>query len=153
MKTRLKTAMPKSVVMATPAAVDLEPYPEPVASEWILSGTPNAWCKLLVTSDDHTTRITVWECTAGRFHWHFSQDEVLVAISGEAFMINEKGDECRFGAGDVGFFPAGTSCTFRVTERFRKVAVLRESMWRPLGFGLKAWNKFLRMMGRAVDRR
>ena len=59
----------------------------------------------------------------------------------------ENGEERRFGPGDVGFFPAGTTCTWRVATYILKVAVLRESIWRPLGYCLKAWKKILRMLG------
>jgi hypothetical protein len=68
-------------------------------------------------------------------------------ISGEAFMINEKGEERRFGPGDMGFFPAGTSCTWRITEHLRKVGVLKENVGRPLGLAVKAWHKVLRIVG------
>ena len=34
-------------------------------------------------------------------------------------------------------------------EGIRKVAVLRETMWRPLGVCLKAWKKLLRIVGLA----
>lgn len=140
-----ESAVLRSIVIATPAAVDLEP--EPIPEEWILSGTPVARGKLLVRSRDWTSSIVVWDCTAGRFHWHYSQDETLLVISGEAFLLQEDGDERRFGPGDLGFFPAGTTCTWRVADSIRKVAVLRETMWPPLGFGLKAWKKLLRVVG------
>jgi hypothetical protein len=62
-------------------------------------------------------------------------------------MTNDKGEERRFGPGDMGFFPAGTTCTWRHPDHFKKVAVLKESLWRPLGFGLKIWSKILRVIG------
>ena len=76
-------------------------------------------------------------------------DETIVIISGEAFMINDTGEERRFGPGDLAFFPAGSSCSWRVTQTLRKVGILREGMWRPLGLGLKVWRKLLRMAGLA----
>ena len=71
----------------------------------------------------------------------------MVVISGEAFLIGENGEERRMGAGDVAFFPSGTTCKWRVANQIRKVAFLREPMWRPLGFGLKVSRKLLRMLG------
>jgi uncharacterized cupin superfamily protein len=133
--------------MATPANVELNP--EPIPQEWILSGEPVARGKNLVRSRDWTSTVVVWDCTAGSFRWHYSQDEAILVISGEAFLMLENGTERRFGPGDVGFFPAGTTCTWRVAEYIRKVAVLRESMWQPLGFCLKIWKKFLRVVGLA----
>src|SRR5271169_2633108 len=100
--------MSKAIVTAIPSTVDLQP--EPIPPEWILSGTPEARSQTLVRSDDWASHIVVWDCTPGRFTWHYSSDEVLLVVSGEAFLLNEKGEECRFGPGDLGFFPAGTSC-------------------------------------------
>jgi uncharacterized protein len=135
----------KSIVMADPTTVNLEP--QPIPADWILSGTPEARSTLLARSHDWTSCVVVWECSAGSFRWHYIEDEVVLIVSGEAFMLNENGEERRFGPGDVGFFPAGTSASWRVADRVRKVAVFRETMWRPLGLGLKVWNKLLRAVG------
>jgi len=135
----------KSIFLTTPKDIELEP--EPIPPDWILSGSPQARCKKLVRSHDSTSSIVVWDCTPGRFKWHFSQDEAIIVISGEALMINEQGEERRFGAGDLGFFPAGTFCTWQVQEHFRKIGVLRETMWRPLGLGIKGWHWLLRTIG------
>jgi uncharacterized cupin superfamily protein len=140
-----ETAVPESIVMLSPATVQLEPEPFPPG--WVVSGAPEARCKKVVRSHDRTSHIVVWDCTPGSFKWYYGMDEAIVIISGEAFMINEKGEERRFGPGDLGFFPAGTSCTWRITEHLRKVGVLRESMWRPLGLVVKAWHKLLRILG------
>ena len=140
-----ETAVSESILVATPAAVELEP--EPIPPDWIVSGSPVARCKKIVRSHDRTSHIVIWDCTPGSFKWHYCMDEALVIISGEAFMTNEKGEERRFGPGDLGFFPAGTSCTWRITEHLRKVGVLKESMWRPLGLAVKAWHKLLRIVG------
>ena len=134
-----------SIVIATAATVELEP--EPIPSEWILRGSPEARCKKLVRSRDWTSHLVVWDCTPGSFKWNYSMDETIVIISGEAFMINDKGEERRFGPGDLAFFPAGSSCSWRVTQTLRKVGILREGMWRPLGLGLKVWRKILRAAG------
>jgi uncharacterized cupin superfamily protein len=142
---RYESAILRSIVMAFPVAVDLTP--EPIPQEWILSGTPVARSKMLVRSRDFTESVVVWDCTAGSFRWHYSRDETLLFLSGEIFLQLENGDERRFGPGDVGFFPAGTSCAWRVADNVRKVAVIRETMWRPLGLCLKAWKKSLRLAG------
>lgn len=137
--------MSKSIVMADGAAADLSPAPIP--RDWILNGTPEARSKELAKSHDGTSSIIVWDCTAGRFNWHYSKDEMVVVIAGEAFITNEKGDERRLGPGDMGFFPAGTSCTWHITDCLRKVAVVRQPMPRPLGFAVRAWNRLRRIVG------
>ena len=144
---RLETAIFDSILITTPATVELEP--EPIPPDWIVSGTPVARCKKMLRSHDRTSHIVVWDCTPGSFKWFYGMDEAIIVISGEAFMIDEKGEERRFGPGDLGFFPAGTSCTWRITETLRKVGFLKESLWRPLGLGVKAWHKILRIVGLA----
>jgi len=146
-ESHLDSAILRSIVMAAPATVELAP--DPIPQEWISSGTPIARSKTLVRSRDWTSSVVVWDCTAGSFRWHYSQDETILVISGEAFLLLENGEERRFGAGELGFFPAGTTCSWRVAHNIRKVAVLRESMLRPLGFCLKAWKKLLRVVGLA----
>ncbi len=142
----LESGLADPFLIVTAASVELEPAPIP--PDWVVSGSPVARCKKMVRSHDRTSHIVIWDCTPGSFKWHYGMDETIVLISGEFFMINEKGEERRFGPGDLGFFPAGASCTWRITETVRKVAVLRESTWHPLRLGVKVWHKLLRVFGR-----
>jgi uncharacterized cupin superfamily protein len=142
--------MPKEIVIATPTAFELGPEATPILPNWVLSGTPSSRVKNVVRSRDWTSHVVVWECTRGKFKWHYHQDEVLVIVSGEVFITTEEGQECRLGPGDMAFFPAGSSGTWRVPERVRKVAVIRETIWWPLGLGLKIWKKLLRLAGVAA---
>lgn len=139
--------MSTSIVIAAAAAADLQPAPVP--PDWILSGTPEARNRELAKSADRTSWIIVWNCTAGRFNWHYMEDETLVIISGEAFITDERGEERRLGPGDTGFFPAGASCVWRITDHVRKVAVVRQAIPRPLVFVLRVWNRLLRSLGLA----
>jgi uncharacterized protein len=123
--------------MISVASVDLASVDRP--------GTPRARSVVLAKSNARTSSIMVWECTAGRFSWHYGEDEPVVVISGEVFITAEKGDETRLGQGDVGFFPAGSSCIWRINDRVKKVAVLRKDMPLALGFGVRVWNKALRI--------
>lgn len=137
----------KAIVIATAATADLAS--EPIPSDWILSGTPEARSKRLASSHDFTAYTMVWDCTPGSFNWHYNKDETLVIISGEVFITNENGEERRLGPGDWGFFPGGSSCTWRVTTHLRKVAVCRETMPRAMGLGLRVWKGLLRRAGLA----
>jgi len=134
--------VPKPILRINAGFVELEP--DPIPAEWILDGDPQARANKLVTSRDWSSTVVVWDCTPGLFKWRYGKDETVHFLSGEAFMIADDGGEHRFGAGDIAFFPAGTACTWRVTEQIRKVAVVRETMWRPLGFVLKVSKKVLR---------
>ena len=143
--------MKKAIMMTTAADVDLGTQAQPFPRKWVLDGAPAAKSKILARSSDSTANVEVWECTAGSFNWHYDRDEVIVVISGEAFLLNENGTERRFAAGDVGFFPAGTDCTWRVDDHLRKVAILKESIWGPLGFALKGWSKISRVAASFVS--
>jgi len=137
--------MPNPILLETAAALMLDP--EPIPKDWVLSGNPEATSKKLAKSADFTSYIMVWECTPGRFTWHYNKDETLVVVSGEVFITNEKGQEQRLGPGDFAFFPGGTSATWRVTVRLRKVAVVRETIPRALGLVVRGFKGALRRAG------
>ena len=119
----------------------------PIASRWVLAGTPEARSAVLATSRDGTSQIMAWECTPGEFVWHYAEDETVVVLSGEAFVTNDAGAECRLAEGHVAFFPGGSSSRWRVTRPIKKIAVLRLDLPAPLGFGVRAWHKLLRVLG------
>jgi uncharacterized protein len=72
---------------------------------------------------------------------------MVIVVSGEVFITNDEGEERRLGQGDIAFFPAGSSYTWRVTYRIKKIAVLRKDIPSPLGLGVLAWHSLLRMTG------
>jgi uncharacterized protein len=135
-----------STVIAVANTTDLPPTP--ISPDWVLEGTPETRSQELARSHDLTSFAMAWDCTAGRFKWHYNKDETLVVLSGEAFITIDNGER-RIGPGDVVFFPAGSSSTWRVPKYIKKVAFLRHTMPRPFGFGVLAWNKFLRIVGLA----
>jgi uncharacterized cupin superfamily protein len=132
----------ESISRINPEDVDLRP--DPIPTDWILAGAPEARVTKLQTSRDWTSSVVLWECTRGSFRWQYSKDETVFFLAGEAFMTDDSGEEHRFGAGDVAVIAAGTNCKWRVTEPIRKVAVVRETIWRPLGFMLKVSKKLFR---------
>jgi len=136
----------KSIVIASASTDDLRS--SPVTPDWVINGKPETRSRELARSRDRTSYSMVWDCTAGRFTWHYNKDETLVVLSGEAFITDEKGQERRIGAGDIVFFPAGTSSKWHVPEYIRKVAFLRHPMPRPIGLGVLAWNLLLRLVWR-----
>ena len=133
----------RSIVVAS-AGMDLEATA--ISPDWILSGKPETRAKEFSRSRDRTSHGVVWECTAGSFTWNYNKDESLVVITGEAFISYEGGEERQIGPGDIVFFPAGTSATWRVPNYIRKVAFLRHAMPRPAGLCVLAWNLILRKL-------
>jgi hypothetical protein len=142
-----KPIVSNSIVITSPLTIELKSEPKPITAAWVLSGTPVSRTESLGRSHDFTSDNIIWECSAGRFDWHYGQDEALVVIAGEAFITSGNGVERRLGPCDFAFFPAGCTATWRVPEFVRKVAVVQETLWRPLGFALKASKKLLRMAG------
>ena len=136
--------MPQPIVIAPSAPDDLAPAP--IHPGWVLSGTPEARSKLLARSADGASSVMAWSCTAGRFTWHYAVDETVHIVSGEVFVTNETGEECRLGPGDMAFFPAGSRSTWHVPVKVQKLAVCRQAMPRPFGFALRAWNRLGRML-------
>lgn len=134
-----------NVIMGTAASVELDP--SPIDEKWIAKGTPVARSKVVARSGDWASSIVVWDCTSGIFQWHYGQDEAIIVISGDAVLLGEDGEERRFSAGDYGFFPAGSVANWRVDSYIRKVALLREPIWRPVGFAMKVRNKLMRRFG------
>ena len=139
----------EEIVSAMPENTELEVAPIP--RDWILSGAPEARMKRLAKNGEWTA--VFWECSAGRFNWQYNQDEVLVVVSGEVFLITKGGEERRFGPGDVGIFPAGTVREWRIPTHLRMIAVLRQPRRRPIAFALSLWNKFLCVIGLAEESR
>jgi len=137
--------MSQSIVVAAAAEAQLDPAP--ITPGWILSGDPTARMKILAKSQDCTSKIVTWECTPGRFNWHYVEDETVYILYGEVFITTKDGAERRLGPGDMAFFPAGSSCTWHVTEQVRKVAFLRHDMPQLAGLALRVWHKLLRIAG------
>src|SRR5258708_12014452 len=143
-----RACVSKLILLANPGTVVLDEIGS-IPPDWVISGQPETRSKILVRSQDWIAHVIVWECGRVSYKWHYNQDEAYIVLSGEGFMTDEKGVERRFGPGDVGYFPAGTNTTWRHPDHYKKVAVIKESIGRPLGFGLKVWNKLLRTVGLA----
>jgi uncharacterized protein len=130
-----------SIVIADPATVALDPAP--ITPDWIVEGKPQARAKELARSEDGTSVVVAWSCTAGRFRWHYSVDETVHVISGEVWITNEDDVERRLGPGDMAFFPAGSTSLWRVPAEVRKLAVCRHTLPHPVGLALRAWRKLI----------
>jgi uncharacterized protein len=125
----------------------LELSPDPIYEKWILSGDPVARSKTLASSPDGASTTVLWDCTSGSFYWRYRQDESVLFLSGDAYLLEENGTEHRFTGGDFAFFPAGTMAKWRVDHCVRKIAFLHEPT---LGFAVPAitlWNKLKRKLG------
>ena len=106
--------------------------PAPITPGWILEGSPTAQAIELSRSDDGTAVTYVWECTPGRFNWHYNRDETLLIIEGLVILDEGLATERRIGPGDVVFFPSGAEVQWRVELTVRKLAFTRRALPQPV---------------------
>lgn len=113
--------------------MDENPYdlrPDPIPREWIREGNPTARRKLLVGSSDDMASTHMWDCTAGRFDWHYKADEVIYVVEGFVLVEDRAGRRRRLEAGDTFLFPAGSSFYWTVPHYIRKIAFLHAPLSR-----------------------
>jgi len=136
-----------SSIVLSPGVTTVDLEPSSIPADWIISGKPETRSRLLAKSHDGTSYVMVWECSAGRFRWHYVEDETVTIVLGEVFISAAEGHEHRLGQGDMAFFPAGSSAEWHVPDRVRKIAVMRKDLGYPLGFGVRAWYRLLNVAG------
>ena len=107
------------------ASRDVVLKPAPINPAWILEGQPIARNAVLSRSQDTTACTIMWDCTAGKFHWHYNIDETVHIIEGAVIVSSQDTPPKRLEAGDVAFFPAGTMAHWHVESYVRKIAFCR----------------------------
>jgi uncharacterized cupin superfamily protein len=84
--------------------------------------------KFLAASGDGELNTALWECSAGKFKWHFFCDEVVHILDGEVRVSEEDGSNERvLKPGDVAYFHVGMITIWDVKTFVRKLAVMREN--------------------------
>lgn len=119
----------------------------PIRPEWVLEGNPLARNRLVSRSADGTASSFIWDCTAGRFNWHYDADETIYIIEGGVVVKDLGGVTRRLRAGDTILIPAGTRTEWHVEEYVRKFAVVRSPLPRPLVIARRWYRYFKRIIG------
>jgi uncharacterized protein len=125
----------------------VELAPGPINPAWVLEGNPVSCNKLLSYSADGSASTMMWDCTAGRFNWHYDVDETLYIIEGSVIIKDATGEARRLSAGDVVFFPAGSSAEWHVETYIRKVAFCRTPLPGPVAFAKRGFRFLKRRLG------
>jgi uncharacterized protein len=136
--------MSRPIVTAAPATVELDLMP--MNPDWVLEGAPRTRAKVLAVSQDGAICIMAWDCSAGRFKWLYSEDEIAHIIAGAVVITDERGEERRLSPGDTAFFPAGSTSTWHVPVHVRKLAVLHHAIPVSLSFALRALRRVRRSL-------
>lgn len=100
----------------------LELQPAPINPDWVLEGEPSARALTLAQGDDRSANMSVWDCTAGRFHWYFGCDEAVYILEGSVIVTGPDGETRELHAGDSAYFPAYDWYEWHVPDYVRKVA-------------------------------
>lgn len=109
----------------------------PIEPTWILEGSPKARVAEWSRSIDGTTTTNVWDCTAGRFRWYFTVDEIVHIMDGSVTVSSEDHAPRTLVAGDAALFRAGTWSEWHVESYVRKHAILRQHLPASVSFALK----------------
>lgn len=92
---------------------------EPINPKWVTAGSPMARAAVLTESADGRMRSGIWECTAGRFEWHFEFDETIQILEGEVH-VEANGRTIVLTAGSQAYFPYGLSTRWHVPKYVKK---------------------------------
>jgi uncharacterized protein len=120
--------------------------PAPIRAEWILEGDPMARARCVSASIDGGGSTYVWECSAGRFTWHYAIDETVYVIDGSVIITDRSGLSRTLEAGDTAFFGAGSSAEWAVQGYVRKVAFMHSPLPRPLRIAKAAYKALRRLL-------
>lgn len=118
----------------------------PIEPAWILEGNPVARRHVLSNSADKSSGMIFWDCTAGRFHWHYGVDESIYFLEGSVRIKDQDGTWRRLEPGDTVFFPAGSSAEWCVDRYVRKVAFCRVPMPRSVHLAKRAYRGLKRLV-------
>jgi uncharacterized cupin superfamily protein len=121
--------------------------PSPINAGWVLEGNPIARNKLVSTSADGTASTYLWDCTSGRFNWHYDIDETVYLIEGAVSIKDTAGKTREVSAGEWIFFPAGSSAEWKVDTYVRKFAFLRSPQPKSVVFARRVYRKLRRLLG------
>ncbi len=133
--------------------VGIELQSAPIEPSWVQGGRPIARNKLLSVSKDTTACTLVWDCSPGRFDWHYDKDETIHILSGRAILDDGTQPPRTIRPGDVVFIPAGSCVHWVVEEHIRKLAFFRRTLPAPLHHAIRAvrWLRSWRAGNRASD--
>lgn len=94
----------------------------PIPRAWILEGNPVAREKWLTGGSGQLPGTIMWDCTAGRFNWLYTAEEVTHVLEGSVLIEDAAGVRRRLESGDTFLFPAGSRYQWDVPNYVRKIA-------------------------------
>jgi uncharacterized cupin superfamily protein len=132
------------LIIASKTEVEL--LPAPINPSWIIDSNPVATAAILSRSADGTATTIVWECTEGKFNWHYDFDETVYILEGSVVIESDTFKVTRFGPGDVVYFKKGACAQWHVKEHVRKLAFCRHTQPWLVGTALRIVSKLQRSL-------
>jgi uncharacterized protein len=126
------------------AQTDVALKPAPIEPSWIHEGNPTATNAILAVSADGTASTIVWQCTPGKFEWHYDTDETIYFLEGSVVITAEGMAPKRMGPGEVLYFKKGAVAHWHIEKQIKKLAFFRRTVPGPIGFAIRAMNKLMR---------
>jgi uncharacterized protein len=120
--------------------------PRPIEPSWIIEGNPDAQCSVLSQSADGLASTMVWQCSEGKFNWHYDFDETILILEGSIVLESDTMPPTRYGPGDVIFFKDGAHARWHVEGHVRKLAFCRKTQPVLLGLALRVISKIKRTL-------
>ena len=122
----MPTPHPRLAVFTPAEAVPLKA--DPINPAWVLQGSPLARSGCHSNNVDGWAATYLWDCTAGRFNWHYEWEETVMILEGEVKVTDAAGRTHLLVPGSIGYFPAGSHFVWEVTAYVRKLAFLRRGV-------------------------
>jgi uncharacterized cupin superfamily protein len=136
--------MSRTLIETANLAVNLTP--RPIDPSWVIEGNPAAQWSVLSKSADGLASTMVWQCSEGKFNWHYDVDETILILEGSIVLENDAMRPTRYGPGDVVFFKHGAHARWHVEGHVKKLAFCRKTQPVLLGFALRVFAKLKRIL-------
>jgi uncharacterized cupin superfamily protein len=121
----------------------------PIHKDWVVDGTPEArGCPIFETSD-RGANVHEWQCTQGKFVWHYGVDEIVYIVEGDARIKDlATGLSTDIAAGTSVLFQSGSSAEWTVDRYIRKIAINHIPLSPKITVLRTAWRRLKRLFGK-----
>lgn len=126
--------MPKVIEAAN---LKVELVQSPINPSWVIEGNPQARSCMLSESIDGSGWTAVWDCTAGKFDWHYGLDETILILEGSISLESDTLPQTRYSVGDVILFRKGAHARWHVENYVKKLAFGHSIAPAPIAFGIR----------------
>ena len=118
-------------------------YDAPIREADVIAGEPHTRSWDLHASRVGGVSMNYWDCTAGRFRWHYAGDEMIEILEGEVHVTDEDDHTVTLRPGDTAHVRVGTTLEWHVPVYVRKLAFNRSAQTLPD----RVLSKMLRTFG------